>query len=144
MGITYVVVRHLLPFHLTFCHQIADITNRMLMFFIALFLYCFSISNLRSRISIASISVVMLAFFLVCVWTIWESSDTWGVWLYGFYPSIARVVRPMGTLRRGIGERLRGTVMSFRKCFHSVTTDNVGSVHELGAPRDRGVGDDSA
>lgn len=86
----------------------------------------------------------MLAFFLVCVWTIWESSDTWGVWLYGFYPSIARVVRPMGTLRRGIGERLRGTVMSFRKCFHSATTDNVGSVHELGATRDRGVGDDSA
>jgi len=144
MGITYVVVRDLLHFHLSFCYQIADIANRMLMFFIALFLYCFSISNLRSRISIASISAVMLAFFLVCVWTIWESSDTWGVWLYGLYPSIARVVRPMGTLRRGVGKRLRDIVMTFRKCFHSATTDNVGSVHELGAPRDRGVGDDSA
>jgi len=144
MGITYVVVRHLLHFHLTFLYRITDTADRMLMFFIALFLYCFSISNLRSRISIASISAVMLAFFLVCVWTIWESSDTWGVWLYGFYPSIVRVVRPMGTLRRGIGARLRGTVMAIRKFFHSATTDNVGSVHELGAPRDRGVGDDSA
>jgi len=86
----------------------------------------------------------MLAFFLVCVWTIWESSDTWGEWLHGVLPSIARVVRPMETLCRGIGARLRGTVMTFHKCFRSATADNVGSVHELGVPRDHDVGDDGA
>ena len=107
------------------------------MFFIALFLYCFSISNLRSRISIASISVVMLAFFLACLWTIWESSDTWGVWFYGVGPSIAR-------LARDIAGCLRRAVMTFRKCFHSATTGNVRSVpdSELAAPRDHSAADD--
>jgi peptidoglycan/LPS O-acetylase OafA/YrhL len=137
MGITYVVVRHLLHFNINFLCQIANTADRMLMFFIALFLYCFSISNLRSRISIASISTVMLAFFLVCVWTIWESSDTWEEWLYGVYPSIAR-------LACDIAGCLRSAVMTFRKCFHSATTDNVGSVpdSELAVPRDHGAADD--
>jgi hypothetical protein len=45
----------------------------------------------------------MLAFFLACVWTIWESSDTWGVWLYGVCPSIARLARDIaGCLRRAV------------------------------------------
>ena len=137
MGITYVVVRHLLQFHLTFLCQIANTADRMLMFFIALFLYCFSISNLRSRISIASISAVMLAFFLACVWTIWESSDTWGVWLYGVCPSIAR-------LARDIARCLRSAVMTFRKSFHSATTDNVRRMpdSELAVPRDHGAAND--
>ena len=137
MGITYVVVRHLLQFHLTFLCQIANTADRMLMFFIALFLYCFSISNLRSRISIASISAVMLAFFLACVWTIWESSDTWGVWLYGVCPSIAR-------LARDIARCLRSAVMTFCKSFHSATTDNVRRMpdSELAVPRDHGAAND--
>src|SRR5579863_7307528 len=123
MGIACVVVRHLLYFCLTFLYGIADSVDRILMFFMALFLFCFSISNVRSRISIASISAVLLAFFLVYMWTIWESSDTWGAWRYGVYPSIARVARPMGTLRRGIAARLRSVITTFCKCFDSATTD---------------------
>jgi len=106
----------------------------MLMFFVALFLYCFSISNLRSRISIASISLIVFAFFVGCMWIIWESSNKWAVWLEGLPSPISR------TLRALHHSRLRDAAMSFRKYFRSRTTNDTGSEHEMATRRD-GVGD---
>jgi len=136
MGITYVVVRHFLHLHLTFLYGIADTADRMLMFFVALFLYCFSISNLRSRISIASTSLVVFAFFVGCLWIIWESSDKWAVWLGGFQvPShISRALRALHL------SRLRDAAMSFRNCFRSRTTNDTGSEHEMATRRGGAVG----
>jgi len=106
------------------------------MFFVALFLYCFSISNLRSRISIASISLVVFAFFVGCLWIIWESSDKWAVWVDGVQvPSpISRVLR---ALRPSC---LRDAAMSFRDCFRSRTTNHTSSEHEMAPRRDGVVG----
>jgi len=107
------------------------------MFFVALFLYCFSISNLRSRISIASISLVVFAFIVGCLWTIWESSDKWAVWLGGFQvPShISRALRALHP-----SSRLRDAAMSFRNCFRSRTTNNTGNEYEMATRRGGVVG----
>jgi len=106
------------------------------MFFVALFLYCFSISNLRSRISIASTSLVVFAFFVGCLWIIWESSDKWAVWLDGFQvPSpISRALRALHP------SRLCDAAMSFRDYFRSRTTNDTGSEHEMATRRDGVVG----
>jgi hypothetical protein len=115
------------------------------MFFIGLLLYCFSISGLNSRISFASISVVMLALTAGCIWATWESGNERGILPDGFHTSITitralRPLRPFRTLYRGAVVRLghfkRSVVKSFRNCFYP---DVVGSVHSLAGPRD-GVG----
>src|SRR5260221_12030527 len=129
MDITSVVVRHFQHLHLTFLYGVADTTHRMLMFFVALFLYCFSLSNLRSRISIASISLVVLAFFVGCMWTIWESSNKWAVWLDGLPSPISHALVPLHL------SCLPDAAMSFPKCFRSRTTNDTGSEHEMATPR---------
>ena len=136
MGITNVVVRHFLYLCLAFLYGIADTSHRMLMFFVALFLYCYSISNLRSRISIASTSLLVFAFFVGCLWTIWESSDKWKVWLGGIrVPSrISRVLRDLHL------SRLRDAAMSFRNSFCSRTTNDTGTEHEMATRRGGVVG----
>jgi len=90
----------------------------MLMFYTALFCYCWSIPKHESRIAIVSVSGVLFAFFLVCVWTIWESNDKRTV----FSSPIPRVLR---TLRLS---RLRRAVVLFRRYFRSYPTN---SEHEL-------------
>ena len=105
------------------------------MFFIALFLYCWSISSHGSHIVIVSVSGVLLVFSLACVWTIWESSDTWTVWRDGFrVPS--RISRALGTLHLSC---FRGAVVLFRKCILSCSTNAVGSEHELAGRGDSAV-----
>jgi len=110
----------------------------MLMFFVALFLYCFSLSNLRSRISISSISLVVFAFFVGCMWIIWESSNKWAVWLDGLPSPIPRALRALHL------SRLRDAAMSLRKYFRSRTsprtTNDTGSEHEMATRRDGVVG----
>jgi hypothetical protein len=146
MGITHVVVCHLLRFRLTFIYGIAKPSrDRMVMFFIGLLLYCLSIPGLNSRISFASISAVIFAFIAGCIWTTWESSNERGLLPDGFHTSITRALpalRPFRTWYRGAVARLgyfkRSVVKSFRNCFHP---DDAGSVHSLrlAGPRD-GVG----
>jgi len=101
------------------------------MFYTGLFCYCWSIPKHGSRIAIASISGVLFAFLLACVWTIWESSDKWAVWLDGL-PSPIRALRALHP------SRLRHAPMLFRERFHSYPTNDVGSEHEL-ANRPDGV-----
>jgi len=94
----------------------------MVTFFIAVVFYCFSISDLRSRISTALISVVALAFIAGCITIVWESRDEGGVLQNGFHAFRARALQPLRTFYRG------SVVRSFRNCFHS---DDVESVHSL-------------
>ena len=100
-------------FHLNFFHGIADISDRMLLFLAAVILFSWSVSNLRSRIFVASILALVFSLLVGCMWTIWDSSGGLGVWLHG----------------------LRDGIMSFRNCFYIVTTDN-GSERELADPGD--------
>ena len=136
MGITYVVVRHLLHSRLASMES-RDTPDRMLMFYIALFLYCWSISAHGSHIVILSVSGVLLVFLLACVWTIWESSDTWSVWRDGLrVPS--RISRALRTLHLS---RLRQATVLFRKRFLSYPTNAVGNGHELTGHGDGVVSD---
>ena len=135
VGITYVVVRHLLHSHLIFM-ELLDTPNRMLMFFIALFLYCWSISAHGSHIVIVSVSGVLFVFLWACVWTIYEFSYTWAVWLGGLrVPSCNS-----RALRASILSCFRGAVVLFRKCIPSRSTNAVSSEHELADRRDGVVG----
>jgi hypothetical protein len=102
-----------------------DTPDRMLMFYAGLFCYCWSIPENGSRIAIASVSGVLLAFLWACVWTIRESSDKWAVWRDGLPAPIARALRALHL------SRFRHAAMSFRKRFLSYPTNDVGSEHEL-------------
>ena len=126
LGIAYVVVRHLLRSHLSFMESL-DTPDRMLMFYMALFLYCWSISAHGSHIVIVSVSGVLFVFLLACVWTIWESSDGSAV-RRGTLPSPSRISRALRALYLSC---IRGAVVLFRKCSLSSRTNDVGSEHEL-------------
>ena len=102
-----------------------DTPDSMLMFYTGLLCYCWSIPKQGSRIAIALVSGVLFAFLWACVWTIWESSDKWAVWLDGLPSPIARALRALHL------SRFRQAAMLFRKCFLSYPTNNVGSEHEL-------------
>ena len=104
------------------------------MFYIALFCYCWSIPKSESRIAIALISGVLFLFFLACIWTIWESSDKWAVWLDGLPSPIAHALRALRLLR------LRHAVVSFRRRFHSYPTNDGNGGQELAVRRDGDVG----
>ena len=74
-------------FHINVFYGIADVSNRMLLFLIAVITYAWSVSNLWSRIAIGSISALVFSLLVGCMWTIWESSNGLGVWLVAFaYP----------------------------------------------------------
>ncbi|KAI0250653.1 hypothetical protein BJV78DRAFT_1393295 [Lactifluus subvellereus] len=52
----------------------------MVIFFIALLLFCFSISNISTRIFVSVMSVMMAPLVVGCILTSWHSSDDIGLW----------------------------------------------------------------
>jgi hypothetical protein len=52
----------------------------MVIFFIALLLFCFRISNLATRISVSVMSVLVATLIIRCILTAWESTDSDDVW----------------------------------------------------------------
>jgi len=50
--------------------------DRMVIFFIALLLFCFRISNLATRICVSIMSTLVAALILWCIWTAWESTES--------------------------------------------------------------------
>jgi len=106
--------------------------DRMVTFFIALFLYCFSIPTKRTFISIVSSSVIVVVFVAGCICTTWEPSDEGGVWSNRVQPSIRRALHSIRTSAR--------VVKSLRDRFSSDTPNEVGSVHSL-AELQNGGGD---
>jgi hypothetical protein len=74
--------------------------------------------------------VLVFSLLVACMWTIWESSNGLGVWLDGLRQSVSPALRASHVKIA----RLRDGILSFRNCFHPVTTDN-GNEHELADPR---------
>jgi hypothetical protein len=52
----------------------------MVIFFIALLLFCFKISNLATRISVTIMTVLMAVLIIWCIRTAWESTEGEDVW----------------------------------------------------------------
>ena len=52
----------------------------MVIFFIALLLFCFKISNLATRISVSIMSVFVAILIIWCIRTAWETTDGEDVW----------------------------------------------------------------
>ena len=66
--------------------------DRMVMFSIALLLFCFSISNPPTRIFVAATSVMVAALIGWCIRTAWESSEERGQWFSRILPHIMRAL----------------------------------------------------
>lgn len=64
----------------------------MVMFSIALLLFCFRISNLPTRIFVAVASMMVAVLIGWCIRSAWESSDERGAWLDSLLPSVTRAL----------------------------------------------------
>ncbi|KAF8257609.1 hypothetical protein EI94DRAFT_1757514 [Lactarius quietus] len=71
----------------------------MVMFSIALLLFCFSISNPLTRIFAAVTSVMVTALIGWCIRTAWESSEERGQWISSLLPSIKRALSHVDSAR---------------------------------------------
>ena len=96
MGVTLVVVRHLLPQAIAFISFTESFhsPNRMVTFSVGLLLLCFVISNLWTRSFVALTSFPVLTFILWCLWICLDSSSNGGTvparlkFLYDFAESL--------------------------------------------------------
>lgn len=53
---------------------------RMVTFFIALMLLCFTISNTSTRVSVAVMSAIVAVLIIRCIQLAWVSTEDYGVW----------------------------------------------------------------
>jgi hypothetical protein len=74
MGIAYVVVRRFFPPKTLLSFTLLG-TDRMVVFFIALLLLCFTISNMATRIFVGIISVLMAGLIMWCIRSTWETGN---------------------------------------------------------------------
>ena len=77
MGVTPVVVRHLLSQAIAFASLMESFRSpdRMVTFSVALLLFCFVISNRWTQLVVALTSFPLFAFTLWCLWMCWDSSS---------------------------------------------------------------------
>ena len=54
--------------------------DRMVIFFVALLFFCFSISNASTRIFVAIMSVLVITFIVWCIRAAWEFTEDEYVW----------------------------------------------------------------
>ena len=52
----------------------------MVTFFIALMLFCFSISNTSTRVAVAVMSAIVAVLIIWCIQLAWVSTEDYGVW----------------------------------------------------------------
>ncbi|KAI0248227.1 hypothetical protein BJV78DRAFT_1237684 [Lactifluus subvellereus] len=108
----------------------------MVMFFIALLLFCFSISNISTRIFVSVMSVMMAPLVVGCILTSWRSSDDGELW----HDSLAVLKRS----RDGVSARLKHFVLgTFRLHYTRPTShppDVDGSTHSM-TERQNGTAD---
>ena len=117
-------------FHRTFINGIADVSNRVLLFLVAIITYFWSVSNLWSRVAIASILALVFSLFVGYMWFLGASSYGLGVWLDGLRLSVSTALRASHVRIARLCDR----ILLYRDCFHPVTTDN-GNEHELASTR---------
>jgi hypothetical protein len=67
--------------------------NRLVTFSVALLLFGFVISNNWTRIIVAVTSAPLVSLTVVCIRTIWETSDDGEVWWDGFQSSLLRALQ---------------------------------------------------
>ena len=80
MGVTLVVVRHLVYEAITFTLLTESFCSpdRMVTFSVALLLFCFVVSNRWTQLVVALTSFPLLTFTASCLWMCWISSSDWG------------------------------------------------------------------
>ena len=135
VGITYVVVRHLLHSHLSFMES-RDTRQDVNVLHSPVPLLLEYLYSRVTHSDFVGIGRVVCVFVGVRVWTIWESSDKWEVWRDGLRVR-SRISRALQALHLS---RLRNAVVLFRKRFHPYSTNDVGSSQELAGRRDGIVG----
>jgi hypothetical protein len=103
--------------------------NRMVIFFIALLLFCFTISNIQTRIFVCVSSVMMSPLVAACIVTSWRSSDDEELW-QDIPTVLRRLLRPFTHFKQ-----LASCPLTFP--FAQPTPDDVRSVHSMAERQDR-------
>ena len=80
----------------------------MVIFFIALLLLCFTISNTWTRSSVAVMSTLVAALIMWCIRTAWESTEDYDVWR----KSLVALRRTRGDISKGVRELVQGILSS--------------------------------
>jgi hypothetical protein len=81
----------------------------MVIFFIALLLLCFTISNTSTRGFVAVISTLVAALIMWCIWTAWESAEDNDVWR----KSLAALRRTRGDVSKSVKELFQDALRPF-------------------------------
>jgi hypothetical protein len=117
-------------FQLTFTASTltSPVVNRMAMFFIALLLFCFTISNAPTRIIVCVSSVMMSPLVAGCILTSWRSSDDGELWQNSL--TLKRLLGPFAHLKQLLSSPLASP-------FAQPTPDDVRSMHSMTEHRDR-------
>ena len=50
------------------------------MSFVALLIFSFNISNVSTRVFVATLSVILATLIGWCIWTTWKSTENDGIW----------------------------------------------------------------
>jgi hypothetical protein len=105
------------------------VMNRMVIFFIALLLFCFTISNMPTRIIVCVSSVMMSPLVAGCISTSWRSSDDGELWEDNL-TALKRLLGPFAHLKQLLSSPLASP-------FAQPTPDDVRSMHSMTEHRDR-------
>lgn len=60
--------------------MISSITDRIAIFFIAVLLFCFTVSNTLTRSFVAVMSVLVVVIIICCIRIAWEPAEDYDVW----------------------------------------------------------------
>jgi hypothetical protein len=99
----------------------------MVIFFVALLLFCFTISNILTRIFVAISSVLLASLIGWCIWTAWESAEDEDIWP----DTLAVLRRTRGVLFECVKELNPFYTHSSRVSQH----DNIALTDQLGEVR---------
>jgi hypothetical protein len=107
--------------------------DRMVIFFIALLLLCFTISNTWTRSSVAVTSTLVAALVMWCIRTAWETTEDYDVWR----KSLAALRRTRGDISKGVKELAQDILSSF---FMRRRSGDAHSTHSMsGRPFDHPI-----
>jgi hypothetical protein len=82
--------------------------DRIVIFFIALLLLCFTISNTSTRGFVTIMSTLVAALIMWCIWTAWESTGDHDVWR----KSLTALRRTHGDVSKSVKELFQDVLRS--------------------------------
>jgi hypothetical protein len=103
--------------------MISPITDRIAIFFIAVLLFCFTVSNNLTRSFVAGMSALVVVVIICCIRIAWEPSVDYDAWHKCLF-----------TLRRtcdDLSQRVKGLVQDLGRCSSRHPPEDVRSTPSM-------------